>query len=53
MRHKEAVISYSKAQSLHFYRAAEENCIEPIKYMDSGPELESETYRMQNITTSF
>jgi hypothetical protein len=41
MRHKKAVISYSKAQSLHFSGAAEKNCIEPIKYTESGPESES------------
>jgi len=53
MRHKEAVFSYSRAQSFNFSRAAEENCIEPIKYMDSGPESESGNCRKQNITSSF
>jgi len=41
MTHKKAVISYSKAQPLHFSRAVEKNCIETIKYMDSRPESES------------
>jgi hypothetical protein len=48
VRYKEAVIFYSKALSLYFYRTAEENLIEPKKYTNSGPEKENGTYRIQN-----